>query len=304
VYVFTRDGTTWSQQAYIKASNTAVGDWFGESLALSGDTLVVGAWPEASSATGVNGNQNDNSALESGAAYVFFRDGTTWSQQAYLKASNTNAGDRFGESVSVSGDTIVVGASMEASRATGINGNQNDNTGAQAGAAYVFTRNGTVWSQAAYVKASNTQVPYHFGFSVDISGGTIVVGSPDERSNATGIDGDQLNHSSYGSGAAYAFAFAAEGYTIGGQVSGLEGSGLVLQNNGGDDLAIDADGSFSFGTALADGNGYSANVLTQPASPDQYCTVSNASGTVDGADVTDVAVTCDSDLIFADSFGE
>src|SRR5690606_9982692 len=100
---------TWSQQAYLKASNTNAGDRFGWSVSVSGNTVVVGANREGSAATGVGGDGNDNSALESGAAYVYTRSGTAWSQQAYLKASNTEADDRFGQSVSVSGDTVVVG---------------------------------------------------------------------------------------------------------------------------------------------------------------------------------------------------
>ncbi len=95
VYIFIRSGTTWSQQAYLKASNTGAGDWFGSAVAVSGDTLVVGARFEDSNATGVNGDQADNSVNDSGAAYVFVRSGTTWSQQAYLKASNTGADDYF-----------------------------------------------------------------------------------------------------------------------------------------------------------------------------------------------------------------
>ena len=87
--MFVRSGTSWSQQAYLKASNTEDGDQFGYSVAVSGDTVVVGAI-EDSSATGVNGDQTDNNARSSGAAYVFVRSGTTWSQQAYLKASNTD----------------------------------------------------------------------------------------------------------------------------------------------------------------------------------------------------------------------
>ena len=84
-------------------------------------------------------------------------------------------------------------------------------------------------------------------------------------------------------------------FTVGGTVSGLEGTGLVLQNNGGDDLSISADGSFTFATALADGSGYDVTVLTQPGSPSQSCSVSNGSGTLSGANVTDVAVSCSTD---------
>src|SRR5664279_2639499 len=104
---------------------------------------------------GIGGNQSDNNAGQSGAAYVFVRSGTTWTQQAYLKASNTNASDQFGISVAVSGETVVVGAVNEQSDATGINGNQNDNSLSNAGAVYVFVRSGTTWTQQAYLKASN-----------------------------------------------------------------------------------------------------------------------------------------------------
>jgi hypothetical protein len=104
VYVFVRNDTSWTQQAYLKASNPGVADYFGYSVSISGDTIVVGAYLEDSNATGVNGTQ-DNGATASGAAYVFVRIGTTWTQQAYLKASNTEAGDNFGYSVSISGDT-------------------------------------------------------------------------------------------------------------------------------------------------------------------------------------------------------
>ena len=115
-----RNGTTWSQQAYLKASNSDAGDSFGLAVALAGTTVVVGAYQEASNATGINGDQANNSAGSSGAAYVFATSGTTWSQQAYLKASNTDPGDQFGYSVAVSGDTAVVGALGESSNATGI----------------------------------------------------------------------------------------------------------------------------------------------------------------------------------------
>lgn len=205
-YVFTRSGTTWSQQAYLKAFNSDALDSFGASVAISGDTVVVGAYGERSNATGVNGDQSDNSAVDAGAAYIFVRNGTTWSQQAYLKASNTDAGDFFGYSVSLSDDTVVVGAQFESSNAKGINGDQGDNSASQAGAAYIFVRNGTTWSQQAYMKASNTDASDSFGVSVAISGNTAVVGANFESSNATGINGDQTDNSAGSSGAAYVFA--------------------------------------------------------------------------------------------------
>ena len=189
----------------MKASNTEEFDQFGTSVAVSGDTVVVGAVREASNATGVNGNQSDNSAPLAGAAYVFVRDGTTWSQQAYLKASNTDADDFFGFSVAVSADTVVVGALLEDSNATGVNGNQSDNSAFSAGAAYVFVRNGTTWSQQAYLKASNTDANDFFGISVAVSADTVVVGARREDSNATGINGNQSNDSAEDAGATYVF---------------------------------------------------------------------------------------------------
>src|ERR1043166_3012862 len=155
----------------------------------------------ASTATGVNGDQSDNSAEEAGAAYIFVRKGTNWSQQAYLKASNTDANDSFGVSVAVTGDTVVVGAPGEASNAAGVNGNQSDNSAMRSGAAYVFVRSGTNWSQQAYLKASNTGAGDHFGGVVSISGDAIAVSAIFEDSNATGVNGSQTNNLASDSGA-------------------------------------------------------------------------------------------------------
>ena len=93
-------------------------------------------------------------------------------------------------------------------------------------------------------------------------------------------------------------------FSVGGNVEGLAGSGLILQNNAGDDLAISADGSFTFATALDDGSTYAVTVLTQPTNPGQTCSVTGGSGTVAGADVTDVSVICVTrpENIFTDSF--
>ena len=206
-YVFTRTGTDWGQQAYLKASNTGSGYRFGESVAISGDTVVVGSSNEASAATGVNGDETDFSAPGAGAAYVFTRTGSDWSQQAYLKASNTNNDDRFSEyGVAIDGDTIVIGAFLEDSSATGINGNQADNSAENAGAAYVFTRAAGQWEQQLYLKASNTDAGDFFGISVALDNGLIIIGAIDEASNATGVNGDQDNNDAPGAGAVYIFS--------------------------------------------------------------------------------------------------
>ena len=216
-YVFVRDGTgVWTQQAYLKASNADAFDEFGAAVAVSGDTVVVGATSESSNATGVNGDDSNNELGDSGAAYVFVRTGTSWAQQAYLKASNSDAvsngkgleGDQFGFSVAISGGIVAVGAIGEDSAATGLNGDQDDNTVLNSGAAYTFFRNGTTWSQQVYYKASNTGRGDEFGKSVAISGNALAVGAPEEGSNATGVNGDQTNNLANRSGAVYMFSIA------------------------------------------------------------------------------------------------
>jgi hypothetical protein len=208
-YVFVRSEGVWTQQAYLKASNPGIQDIFGGSVAISGDTIVVGAWWEDSAATGVDGNQNDNSADDAGAAYVFGRTGAAWTQRAYLKASNTGESDVFGWCVAVGGaasdESVLVGAVGEDSAATGVNGDQFNESAENAGAAYVFGRTGAAWAQQAYLKASNTQSEDQFAWSCAASGDSVVVGAPVEAGGSTGINGDQHNDAAPASGAAYVY---------------------------------------------------------------------------------------------------
>jgi hypothetical protein len=236
-YVFVRSGTTWTQQAYLKASNTDAGDLFGGSVSVSGDTVVVGAVFEASGATGVNGDQSDDSAPDCGAAYVFVRAGTTWSQQAYLKASNAEEGDLFG-AVSISGETIVVGASGEASEATGIDGDQADDSSTYSGAAYVFVRSGATWTQQAYLKPSNTGDYDFFGGGTAIAGDTIVVRATGEDSAAAGVDGDQADDSAPESGAAYVFVRTGTTWT---QQAYLKASNTGEEDGFGSAVSVSSD---------------------------------------------------------------
>jgi hypothetical protein len=180
---------------YFKASNAESGDYFGYSLAVSADgaTMVVGAAREDSGAHGVGGDELHNYALDSGAAYVFVRDGDTWKQQAYLKSFNVDEEDLFGEVViSADGDTIAVGAVHEDSAATCVGGDRNDDSAEDAGAVYVFEREAGAWSQTAYIKASNTQPSAEFGLALALSadGNTLAVGAHQEDSAATGVGGD------------------------------------------------------------------------------------------------------------------
>ena len=232
-WVFTRSGGGWSQQALLDASNSNAGDQFGISVAIDGDTIAVGASGERSNATGVGGDQTDNSFTQAGAAYVFLRTGTTWSQQAYLKASNTDPLDAFGHSVAVSGDTVVVGALLEDGSAAGVNGTDDDNAN-DAGAAYVYTRSAGVWSFQAYLKASDPGNSDRFGDSVGISGDTIVVGAPERD----------------GAGAAYVFTRSANTWS--------QQELLTASNPGGQDL-------FGWSVAIS-GDTIIAGALTEDSS--------------------------------------
>jgi len=264
-YVFVRSGSTWVQQAYLKASNAGADDRFGFSVAISGDTIVVGAPHEDSDAQSIDGDESDNSASNLGAAYVFVRDGTSWSQQAYVKAdhpdaccptedrvgwavdidgdtiavgapeqtwsesltdqgavyifhrvgttwsqqglvkgSTSDSDDEFGEAVSLSGDSLLVGASEEDSDSTGVGGSDNDDA-SEAGAAYVFTRSGSTWTEQAYLKASNTEADDLFGYAVALDGDVAVVGAHEEDSDGGDSAPDQSDNSLDGSGAAYVF---------------------------------------------------------------------------------------------------
>jgi hypothetical protein len=246
VYIFSRSAGRWSQQAYVKASNTGSDAWFGSSVALSadGNTLAVGAPQEASSATGIDGNQADNSAADSGAVYVFTRSSGTWSQQAYVKASNAEAYDFFGSFVALSadGNTLGVSAHMEDSGATGIDGNQSDNSASKSGAAYVFTRIAGAWNQQAYIKASNTGAGDLFGYTVALSadGNTMAVGAYGEAGNATGVNGNQADDSAPMSGAAYVFTRTAG---IWSQQAYVKASNTEAGDMFGGYVALSADGS-------------------------------------------------------------
>jgi alpha-tubulin suppressor-like RCC1 family protein len=230
-YVFVRSGGTWSQQAYLKASQVTAEDNFGISVAVDGDTVVVGAYLEDSSGRG----PPNEDAVNAGAAYVFVRSGSVWSQQAYLKASDIQATDRFGISVAVSGNTVVVGALAEDSSTTGINSTP-DESAVNAGAAYVFVRNGSVWSLQAYLKASQVTAGDEFGTSVAVDGDTVVVGAPREGSSTTGINSTP-NENASAAGAAYVFVrssgtWSQQAYLKASQVTSLDLFGTSVAVSG------------------------------------------------------------------------
>jgi hypothetical protein len=147
VYVFVRSGTDWIEQAKLVGSDTAAWDAFGYSVAISGDTIAVGT-------------------LGSVAAYVFTRNESNWTEQAKLTASDAATDNLFGANLAISEDTIVVGAALTSSEA-----------GDRSGSAYVYKQHGSEWSQQAKLTASDAAAYDHFGDSVDISGNIIVVGA-------------------------------------------------------------------------------------------------------------------------------
>ena len=237
-YVFVRSGGTWIQQAYLKASNTNADDFFGHDVAIDGDTIAIGAIGESGGSLGPGGNQLDNSVPAAGAVYVFQRTGTTWVQQAYLKASNTDALDSFGESVDISGDRIVVGTTQEDSSASGVGGDGSNNSFGRAGAAYIYTRTGSTWDSPVYLKASSPNLVDQFGCDVAIDGTRVLVGANAEDSAAVGIDGDDQNNTATDSGAAYLFELVGGHWT---QVAYLKASNTEGGDRFGDSVDLSGD---------------------------------------------------------------
>ncbi|MBN1256230.1 MAG: cadherin domain-containing protein [Planctomycetes bacterium] len=158
-YIFKRDGTNWTEQTKLAASDAAEYDFFGLSVSISGDYAVVGSYGD-----------DDNGSF-SGSAYVFKRDGTSWIQEAKLTASDGAADDYFGQSVSISGDYTVIGA------------NRDDDNGTDSGSAYVFKRDGTSWTEEAKLTASDGAMNDYFGCSVSISGVYAIVGANGNNDN-------------------------------------------------------------------------------------------------------------------------
>jgi hypothetical protein len=245
-YIFIRVSGTWSQQAYVKASNSEAGDMFGAAVALSetGDTLAVGADFEDSGATVVDGSQSDNSAPDAGATYIFTRTAGSWSQQAYLKASNANANDLFGRHVALSraGTVLAISAPRESSAARGVNGDGVDNSAADAGAVYLFARANGIWTQQAFVKASNSEAGDSFGTAVALSGDgrVLAVGASNESSPATGVGGDQADNSAPSAGAVYVFREIEHSWS---QHAYVKASNTFQRDRFGEAVALNQDGN-------------------------------------------------------------
>jgi hypothetical protein len=205
VYVFFRTGTAWTLQQKLTASDGAENDGFGVSVAIDGDTIIVGAWHDN---VGINIGQ--------GSAYVFTRSGTTWTEQQKLLASDGLETDNFGKSVAIDGNTAIIGAPQD----------DVDNHG-ESGSAYVFVRSGTVWTQQAHLFASDGAHQDIF-YAVAISGDTALVGA---YGDDIGANGNQ--------GSAYVFVRSGTVWTQQQKLTASDGAAGDSFGNGGWSVAID-----------------------------------------------------------------
>lgn len=243
VYVFVRNGSSWTQQAYLKTPEDLPNAELGISVGISGDTIVAGAhreggpilWPPPP--PGAPPTQ----AYAAGAAHVFVRSGATWSHQARLVASNRGEYDLFGRHVAISENIIVVGAPLEDSSATGINGFGFEDTLPDSGAAYIFRRTNTTWFLDAFVKPSQPNRLEFFGNSVAVVDDRVFVGANAENIRPTA----QSNPTHFDVGAVYEFQLDGEWRQVArlrpeDPVSGsLFGSALAAERNA---LAVGAPG--------------------------------------------------------------
>ena len=201
-YVYVRSGGVWTEQAKLAASDGAAGDLFGWSVALDGDTAVVGALFD------------QDAGPQSGAAYVFQRTGSSWTEQAKLVAGDAASGDQFGWSVSIDGDSVVAGAPFDT------------HTALFEGSAYVFTRSGVSWSEQAKLTASQAAPADNFGGSTSISGDTVLIG-------ASGLDGAAGN-----TGAAFVYVRSGTSWS---EQAMLDDPNGTLNDEFGFSVALDAD---------------------------------------------------------------
>jgi hypothetical protein len=176
-YVFIRTGSTWTQQQKLLPDDSAADDSFGYSVALSGDTALVGA------------RYDDDHGHASGSTYVFTRTGSTWTEQQKLLPDDGAADDSFGSSISLNGDTALVGAAND------------DDNGSSSGSAYVFTRTGSTWTEQQKLLPDDGTAGDSFGYSVALSGDTALVGA--------GNDDDSGSNS----GSAYVFTRTDSSWT-------------------------------------------------------------------------------------------
>ena len=156
VYIYQYNGSQWIEKTKLQGDNKEIGDYFGNSVAISGNTAVVGVYGEKTE------------SVRTGAAYIYQYNGSTWVKKTKLQASDKEKDDQFGRSVGISGDTVIVGAYGE------------DDLGNGAGSAYIYQYDGSNWVEKSKFQAEETEALDAFGISVGISGDTVIVGAMGE----------------------------------------------------------------------------------------------------------------------------
>jgi glucose/arabinose dehydrogenase len=228
VYVFTANAGAWSEQQKLTASDGTAGDGFGVSVAIHGDTVVVGAYADD--------DGSDADEADRGSAYVFTRSGEVWSEQQKLTPADGAGGDLFGFAVAVNGDTALIGSPM------------NDEVGSEAGAAYVFTRSGATWTQQQKLFGNDSAEDDAFGVSVAIEADTTVIGA---------LRHDVASNSNQG--AAYIFARSGLSWSQQQQLAAADGTANdqfgVSVGISGSSVIVGANSKDS-GTNLGQGAGY------------------------------------------------
>jgi hypothetical protein len=277
VFVFKRSASGWAEQHSVAASNADSDDYFGHSIALSGDgsTLAVGAIYEDSQLSGIDVDGSNNNGVEFGAVYIFTPAvGTpaSWAQQAYIKGVKDGFGaPEFGQSVSLSqtGNTLAVGAWKEDNNATGINGAESGGTSnsEDSGAVYVFDRTGTTWTRTAYIKASNTFKFEYFGYAVSLSdsGTELAVSAYEEKADSTGLNGSQTRSDPFStgvylnneSGAVYVFTKQSDAWS---QTAYIKATNTQAGDHFGFSVALSGDaGTLAVGAVGEDSNATTIN---------------------------------------------
>jgi hypothetical protein len=243
-YVFIRSGTVWTQAAKLTASDATTDDIFGWSVAISGDTVLIGAYGDDTTA-----------GTTAGSAYVFMKPPGGWTnmtESAKLTPSDAAQTDEFGYTVALSGDTAVVGAVLD-----NINGGPGGIFDGH-GSAYVFVRSGTVWTQQAKLTASDAAGMDNFGVSIAVSGDTVMIGA--SRADTPGVAN---------TGGAYVFVKPGGGWVNMTQTAKLLASDIAASDNFGASVSLSGDtavvGARLDNTATGADAG-SAYIFTKPAS--------------------------------------
>lgn len=256
LYLFTRNAGSWTETAYIKASNNHQNANFGVAVSLSvdGSRVAVGAYGESNSVPGIQSSfpgTSANTGLEkSGAVYLYQKVAGQWTEEVYIKASNADENARFGVSLSLSGDGnfLVVGSDQEDNNFRGISSafpGTTGNTGLpNSGAAYLYRLDGGLWSEQAYIKASNAVGTENFGISVSLSqdGDVLAIGAEGEASTTTGVHSAPISgtgNNRFSSGAVYVYSrtgntWTSQAYIKAGNSNNNDhfGSGVVLSGDG------------------------------------------------------------------------